>query len=202
MRAQSASQAFAVSPPSPLAWMMLVLLGGALPLGIFCALWLTRQPMHGISPVFVIIPLVLLFLLLAMRRRSAELRDGVLDVRAAMYRKRVAVAELELERARIVDLGERTELRPWLKSNGMSMPGFHAGHFRLRGDFGKAFCLLTQRERVLWLPLRGGKEQLLLSLERPQALLDALVAHAAQSGFRRGLTRISADQANSKPDSA
>ena len=43
----------------------------------------------------------------------------------------------------------------------------------------KAFCLLTQRQRVLWLPLRGGKEQLLLSLERPQALLDALVAHAA-----------------------
>jgi len=61
----------------------------------------------------------------------------------------------------------------------MSMPGFHAGHFRLRGDFGKAFCLLTQRDRVLWLPLRDGKQQFLLSLERPQALLDALrAAHA------------------------
>lgn len=176
MRAQPASQSFAVSPPSPLAWMMLVLLGGALPLGIVCALWLTRQSTHGMLPVFVIIPLVLIFLLLATRRRSVTLQDGILDVRAAMYRKRVAVTELALDRARIVDLAERTELRPWLKSNGMSMPGFHAGHFRLRGDFGKAFCLLTQRERVLWLPLRDGKQQLLLSLERPQALLDALVS--------------------------
>ncbi len=174
MRTQQASQSFAVSPPSTLAWLMLVLLGGALPLGILCALWLTHQSTHGALPMFVIIPLVLAFLLLAVRRRSVALQDGILDARAAMYRKRVAVAELDLGRARIVNLAERTELRPWLKSNGMSMPGFHAGHFRLRGDFGKAFCLLTQRERVLWLPLRDGKQQLLLSLERPQALLDAL----------------------------
>ena len=56
------------------------------------------------------------------------------------------------------------------------MPGFHAGRFRLREKFGKAFCLLTDRHRVLWLPLRDGKDQLLLSLEQPQALLDALKA--------------------------
>lgn len=176
MRAQPAPQTFVTSPPSTLAWAMLVLLGGVLPLGILCTLWLTRQSVHGVLPACVIVPVVLAFLLLAMRRRSVALRDGVLDVRATLYRKRVAVTELDLERARVVNLAERTELRPWLKSNGMSMPGFHAGHFRLRGDFGKAFCLLTQRERVLWLPLRDGKQQFLLSLERPQALLDALRA--------------------------
>lgn len=174
MRTQSSSQSFEISPPSTLAWSMPVLLGGALPLAIIGTLWLSGRPMHGVLSALVVIPLLLAFLLLAMRRRAAELRTGMLEVRAAMYRKRVAVAELDLPRARIVNLDERTELRPWLKSNGMSMPGFHAGHFRLRGDFGKAFCLLTQRERVLWLPLRDGKQQLLLSLERPQALLDAL----------------------------
>lgn len=176
MRPQPASQPFAVSPPSRLTWVMLALLGGAVPLGFVAALWL-YQPTHGAMPGLLAIPGVLVFLLLAMQRRSVTLHDGLLEVRAALYRKRIAVAELDLERARIVDLGERTELRPWLKSNGMSLPGFHAGHFRLRGDFGKAFCLLTQRERVLWLPLRDGKQQLLLSLERPQALLDALRAN-------------------------
>lgn len=179
MRTPSASQSFEVSPPGRLAWSMLVLLGGVLPLTIIGTLWLSGRPAHGVLPAVVLIPLLLAFLLLAMRRRAVALKDGMLDVRAAMYRKRVAVTELDLPRARIVDLGERTELRPWLKSNGMAMPGFHAGHFRLRGDFGKAFCLLTQRERVLWLPLRDGKQQLLLSLEQPQALLDALRAAAA-----------------------
>ncbi len=174
MRNSSAARSFEVSPPGTLAWSMLVLLGGVLPLTIIGTLWLSGRPVHGVLPALVVIPLLLVFLLLAMQRRSVVLEGAMLDVRAALYRKRVATAELDLARARIVDLGERTELRPWLKSNGMAMPGFHAGHFRLRGDFGKAFCLLTQRERVLWLPLQDGKQQLLLSLERPQALLEAL----------------------------
>jgi hypothetical protein len=130
----------------------------------------------GIAPALVVIPLVLAMLLLAMKRRSVKLRDGVLEVRAALFRHRVAVGQLDLARARVVDLRERTELRPVLKTGGMSVIGFAAGHFRLREKFGKAFCLLTDRQRVLWLPLRDGKTQLLLSLERPQALLDALRA--------------------------
>ena len=175
MPAQPAPQSFAVSPPSPLAWASLVLLGGVLPLGVLCVLWLERPPLQGVPHALVAIPLVVALLLLAMRRRAVTLRDGLLEVRAALYRKRVAATELDLAQARIVDLDERTDLRPWLKSNGMSMPGYHAGHFRLRGGHGKAFCLLTDRRRVLWLPLRDGG-QLLLSLERPQALLDALRA--------------------------
>ena len=119
-------------------------------------------------------PLVLALLLLAMKRRSVELHDGVLDVRAALFRHQVAVSSLDLASARIVDLREHTELRPVLKTGGMSVIGFDAGHFRLRNKFGKAFCLLTDRSRVLWLPYRDGKEQVLLSLQQPQALLDAL----------------------------
>jgi len=176
----SAPQDFAVTPPTAHAWLFLCLLGGVLPLAIVGTLVLTQPDLGAelrkTGPVLVILPLVLAGLALMMRRRAVELRDGMLEVRAAMYRKRVAPAELDLERARTVDLAERTELRPLVKTNGMSMPGFHAGHFRLREGLGKAFCLLTDRHRVLWLPMRDGKGQLLLSLERPQALLDALRA--------------------------
>ena len=38
-------------------------------LGIIGALWLTHRPMHGALSALVVIPLVLVFLLLAMRRR-------------------------------------------------------------------------------------------------------------------------------------
>lgn len=153
-------------------------LGGILPLAIIVGVWLSRDAAFttGVLPALLIIPLVLGLMLLAMARRSVQLRDGVLDVRAAMYRKRVAVAELDLQRARVVDLQEHTELRPVFKTNGIFLPGYHAGHWRLREKLGKAFCLLTDRRRVLWLPARDGSSQLLLSLERPQALLDALRA--------------------------
>ena len=57
---------------------------------------------------------------------------------------------------------------------GTSMPGYRAGHFRLR-DRRRAFVLVTRREKLLALPERNGR-MLLLSLKQPQALLDALGA--------------------------
>lgn len=170
---------FGVAAPPAHAWGLLVALGGVLPLAIIGGLWASGEPMPmaGVLPALVIIPVVLGLMLLAMRRRAVELRDGTLEVRAALFRTRVNVAQLDLGRARIVDLAERTELRPVLKTGGMSLPGFHAGRFRLRENFGRAFCLVTDRHRVLWLPQRDGKDQLLLSLQHPQALLDALRAH-------------------------
>lgn len=111
---------------------------------------------------------------MSLKRRRVQLEGQVLQVVAGLFSHRVPVDSIDLERARIVDLDEHTELRPAIKTFGMSLPGYHAGHFRLRQKLGKAFCLVTDRRRVLWLPLRDGKQQLLLSLEHPQALLDAL----------------------------
>lgn len=174
--AVAAPQAFEVSPPSPWAWLGMGLLGGVLPLGIVAILLLRGHAVHAPVGVLVAVFMLALVVSVSLRRRSVILSNRRLEIRAGLYRHRLAVAELDLERARIVNLDERTELRPFLKTGGMAMPGFKAGHFRLHGGFAKAFCLLTQTERVLWLPLQDGKSQLLLSLERPQALLDALRA--------------------------
>ena len=62
------------------------------------------------------------------------------------------------------------------------MPGYQAGHFRLR-DRSRAFLLVTDRAKALLLPERGGRT-LLLSAERPQTLLEALRA-VAERGTRR-----------------
>lgn len=169
---------FAVTPPPAYATWTIVMLGVAVPLIAIAIGYATApRPLTDLAqawPLVVILPLTLGVMLFALKRRSVELASGMLDVRAALFRQRTPVADIDLERARVVDLAERTELHPLLKTNGMSLPGFQAGRFRLRGQFGKAFCLVTDRRRVLWLPLRDGKAQLLLSLEDPQALLEAL----------------------------
>ncbi|MGF6418205.1 hypothetical protein ABH900_001684 [Stenotrophomonas sp. AN71] len=105
-------------------------------------------------------------------RRRVEFDGAVLDVRSTMYRRRVPVAQLRLEQAEVVDLSRDRRYAIRFKTNGYSMPGFHSGHFRLRGG-GKGFALVTDRTRVLVLPVVDGST-LLLSLDRPQALLDAL----------------------------
>ncbi|CAH0142886.1 PH domain-containing protein [Stenotrophomonas lactitubi] len=110
-------------------------------------------------------------------RRRVELAGNVLDVRSTLYRRRTPVADLLLDQAEVVDLGRDRRYGIRFKTNGYSMPGFYSGHFRLQGG-GKGFALVTDRARTLVIPVRGGST-LLLSLERPQALLDALRKVAA-----------------------
>lgn len=101
-----------------------------------------------------------------------------LDIRTSFYRRTLALAELELDAARVVALHERTEFKPMLKLNGIGLPGFHSGWYRLR-DRSRAFVAITRGPRVWWIPTRKG-HALLLQPRQPQALFDALRAMAGE----------------------
>ena len=131
-----------------------------------------EQPARWIGAIVMVVVLGLVFR--STTRNGVALDGTTLRVRAGLHRLAVEVATLDLDAARIVDLPGEPALKPMLKTFGTSMPGDQAGHFRLR-DRGKAFLLLTERRKVLVLSERSGR-RLLLSLERPQALLDALRA--------------------------
>lgn len=111
-------------------------------------------------------------LTLALRRRRIVLDNRELQVLATFYTKKLSVEAIDLGKARVLSLEEHTDLAPMLKTNGFSLPGFKAGHFRLR-NLGKAFCLVTDRTRVLTLPLRDGG-LVLLSPARPADVLARL----------------------------
>lgn len=120
-------------------------------------------------PACVLAPLVLV---VALFRRKVVLNGETLHIVAGLNQARVPTASLRSGEARIVDLATSQEYRLGIKSFGTSMPGYHAGHFRqLRG--GKVFAMVTDKHRVLVLPEANGR-LLMLSLEKPQALLDAL----------------------------
>src|SRR3990167_6616750 len=172
---------FEVTPPPLHAWWIMALLLLVPALAVVAILFgqgnaPDPEAAIGTGIALVVIALASLFSGISLKRRRVQLQSGVLQVAAGLFSHRISIGDIDLERARVVDLDERTELRPAIKTFGMSLPGYHAGHFRLRQQLGKAFCLVTERRRVLWLPLRNGKQQLLLSLEHPQALLDALRA--------------------------
>ncbi|TYT25475.1 hypothetical protein FZO89_03905 [Luteimonas viscosa] len=167
-------------PPAPLprrAWLFLLAIAA---LALAGGLLLPRDealpaPVWLLTPFFV--ALLLLAPLLALRRRRITIEGDELVVAAALYTRRVRVDALDLEHARVVDLGEHTALKPVLGLNRFGVPGFHAGHYLLRNRQ-RAFCLLTARDRVLVLPQRDGK-LLLLSPDRPRDLLAHLRELAA-----------------------
>jgi len=159
-----------VAPDLRKAWLVpgLALLAGA----IGVVVGAREEP--GVLAALPILLLATAVVAIVIRRRSVRLEGGELKIAAGMHNRRVAVAEIDLAGARVVDLAEHKALRPLFKSFGTSLPGYHAGHFRLR-DRGRAFVLVTDSRRVLVLPERSGRK-LLLSLRHPQALLDALAA--------------------------
>lgn len=169
------SRAFPViPPPSHSTWLLVGLL--LVPLAVIAVTLVAsteaREAMTAMAIGLTTVAIAGALTVGGLRRRQVVLDGGQLVVKAAMFTHRSDVAALAITNARIVNLEERTELRPGLKTFGMSLPGFQAGWFRLR-DRSRGFCLLTSRRRVLWLPTRSGSS-LLLSLEQPQALLDAL----------------------------
>jgi hypothetical protein len=105
------------------------------------------------------------------RHPRVQLRDAVLQV-GRFPRLHAPVETLDLAAARVVDLAAEPALQPVLRLMGTSLPGLNSGWFWLR-DRSRAFLVVTDRGRVLVLPRRGGGP-VLLSLLRPDALLEAL----------------------------
>ena len=175
MAASNTPREFPLAPLQSMVWPLAILLMLVLPLGIVAAVLFgsPAKPMPGSAMVAVCLAFLVTTAALALlKRRRITLENGVLVVAATFYTRKTPVAALDLVHARVASLDEHTEFRPGMKTNGYALPGFQAGHFRLRNR-AKAFCLLTTQQRVLILPQRDGRF-LLLSPAQPQALLEAL----------------------------
>ena len=115
-----------------------------------------------------------------MRRQALRVPADALEVCSSFYRCTTPLAELKLDQARLVDLDERTELKPTLKTNGFSIPGFHSGWFLLRNRR-RSFVAIADGRRKLWLP-GSGRHDLLIEPADPAALLARLRELATHSG--------------------
>lgn len=173
-------QQFAIVPAGKAAWVMAAVLC-VVPLAIMAWSFFAEPRSstgmalllpQAVSVVAVVV--VLAILVGALRRMQVELEDSTLVLRAAFYTQRVPVVNLDLEKARIRSLDRDSDDWPRFRSNAYALPGVLIGHFRGRPFKNKLFCILTRRDKVLLLPQRDGARTLVLSLARPQALLDAL----------------------------
>lgn len=176
--AGSPREEFAIVPPGNRFVAALVALAAAAPvLVVLLAISGMLEEIHiealprVLGLVFLVeLPIFLLLFWLG-RRRSVALIDGSLVVQAAFYKLCLSRREVDLDAAEIVDLREKREYRPRLRTNGYGVPGLAAGHFRDRQGR-KLFCLVTA-PRVVRLPVTDGSA-VLLSAEHPDRLLRRL----------------------------
>ena len=168
---------FAVPPLGKAALAFAWVLGAGFPGGVAVLLLILARE-GAVPPLMVlagqaVLAVTVLLVLLPLWRRRVAFDGRRLRVESTFYTREAPLADFALHDARVVDLRERTELRPMLKSNGYALPGFHSGHFRLRDWKRRAFCLVTDPSKVLALPHADGRVWL-LSFEHPQAVLDIL----------------------------
>jgi len=113
-----------------------------------------------------------LWILRALKRISVSMDATTLVVDCGIVTRRFPLATLRAGGLGVVNLAERTELRPILRTWGIGMPGLSSGRFRLRNGE-KALCVLTGRERVTVLRADDGTS-VLLSLADPAPLRAAI----------------------------
>ncbi|HET9048403.1 MAG TPA: hypothetical protein VFN29_05535 [Chiayiivirga sp.] len=178
------SRRYTVMAPPKRAWVAMMGLGVVIPLVLGLALprLLATEakldlPMALIvgGPMLVAV-LGAAFMGWAMRRLEVEIVEGTLIVRAMIYTRRRPLAQLDGAHARIIDLDHERAWAPVLRLNGVGLPGVQIGYFRGSPFRRRLFCLITSRQRVLLIPELHGESYLLLSLEQPQRLLEAVQA--------------------------
>ena len=110
--------------------------------------------------------------MLATRRHHVVVDADGIEVTTTFYKRRLGWSELKLDEARVVNIDERTEFKPALKTNGANFPGFRSGWFRLRNRE-KALVATADNPRVTYIPTTRDFA-LVLQPRSPQALLDHL----------------------------
>jgi hypothetical protein len=89
------------------------------------------------------------------RATRYELSSEGLVIDRTLYGRRFDWEELRLEEARPVDLRSEREFQPTFRTNGIGLPGYRAGWFRLRSS-GRGLLFVTDPSRVLAIPTARG----------------------------------------------
>jgi len=138
------------------------------------------------APLFALmvgIPIILLgffgFLWYSMRRTTFEVAPDAVHIRGDIYGRAIPLAKLRLDHARILDISHHPDHGLSWRTNGIGMPGYASGWFRLKNGE-KALVFLTRRDRILYVPTTDDYA-LLVSPKEPDAMLAALQATAAGS---------------------
>ncbi len=123
---------------------------------------------------FITLGLGLLFLWFAYSTSnlSTTVEKDSLHLHVPIYGRTIPLSSLDLNSAQVANLNESPELKPRWRTNGIGIPGYAVGWFKLRnGD--KALAAVTSKHKVLYMKTTEGYS-LLLSLERPEQFLDRL----------------------------
>ena len=134
----------------------------------------TSAMLLGIALLTLTLAMLCIWFAWSASHLSVSIRSDTLQLHLPLYGRSIPISHLDLPNARIADIDSASSNRPTLRTNGIGLPGFGVGWFKLaNGD--KSLAALTSRQRVLYVPTTEGYS-LLLSVTAPEQLLAQLRA--------------------------
>jgi hypothetical protein len=121
----------------------------------------------------VLVATALMFVLVAWSAThgSFTVSNDELQPRIPIYGRSIPISNLDLVHARVLDADDAAAIRESVRTNGVGMPGYAAGWFKLAS--GSKALLAVTRGPVLFIPTSEGYS-LAVSVAHPDAALQQL----------------------------
>ena len=91
------------------------------------------------------------FMVYSIRNTKFEVGEPGLRIRGGLYGRFIPKENLVDQSVKIINLNQQKEYQPRLRTNGVGLPGYSEGWFKLRNDE-KALLFVTDRSNVVYIP--------------------------------------------------
>jgi len=140
-------------------------------------------PVASRTPLFnwILFPIILLIIgavvllastLLSIPQIKFIVSPQELKITYPFYGRTIPLQELKLTEARLVNIQKEPDLKPIWRTNGVGLPGFGGGWFKLKNKE-RALLFLSDTKQAVYLPTTRGYV-LLMSPENPKRFLERL----------------------------
>jgi hypothetical protein len=121
-------------------------------------------------PLFLALAGLFGYFTFSVKHAKFVLNDVGLHIKNDIYGRIIPKEQLKVSLARIVDLTVDEEYKPKMRTNGLGLPGYQSGWFRLKNGE-KALMFLTDRKQAIYIPTINNYS-LLISPENPEGFLE------------------------------
>ncbi len=101
-----------------------------------------------------------------------EISEEGLNIRGGFYQRLIPAESIIIEKSKQIDIGKESPYKPILRTNGIGLPGYASGWFKLRNGE-KALLFITNPSRVVYIATREGYS-VLLSVQDTERFLQLL----------------------------
>jgi len=132
-------------------------------------------PLITILVISILLLLILgLFAFIGYSSRNVkfEVSDQGLRIKGGIYGRLIPKEDIAGESVKIVDFNTSPEYKPRIRTNGVGLPGYSEGWFKLRNNE-KALLFVTDRSNVVYIPTKQNYS-ILLSVSNSEEFYESI----------------------------